>query len=177
MLISSIRLFLLRGIFVLLCLGLSQTASFAQQSADPTIGPESGLPLPRYVSLKATKANVRRGPSQTNRIDWVFLRRGTPLRVTAEFGHWRRVHDEDGVGGWILYALLSGHRTIVIQAQRAALHEMPSEDSQTVALVEKGVIGSLGKCITGWCEIETDGYSGWIQKTDIWGVGAKELRE
>jgi SH3-like domain-containing protein len=64
-------------------------------------GPVTGLPLPRYVSLKASEANVRRGPSLTHRIDWVFKRRDMPLRITAEFGHWRRVEDRDGAGGWV----------------------------------------------------------------------------
>ncbi|MEL6566070.1 MAG: SH3 domain-containing protein, partial [Pseudomonadota bacterium] len=62
-------------------------------------GPVTNLPLPRYVSLKAVEGNVRRGPSLTHRIDWVFQRRDMPLRITAEHGHWRRVEDRDGMGG------------------------------------------------------------------------------
>ena len=45
-------------------------------------GPVTNLPLPRYVSLKAAEGNVRRGPSLTHRIDWVFQRRDMPLRIT-----------------------------------------------------------------------------------------------
>ncbi|MEM1352796.1 MAG: SH3 domain-containing protein, partial [Pseudomonadota bacterium] len=70
-------------------------------------GPVTNLPLPRYVSMKATEANIRRGPSLTHRIDWVFKLRDMPLRVTAEHGHWRRVEDPDGQGGWIHYSLIS----------------------------------------------------------------------
>lgn len=149
----------------------------AQQTSDPTLGPVTNLPLPRYISLKAAEANVRRGPSQTHQIDWVLVRRGTPLQVTAEFEHWRRVRDEDGAGGWIHYSLLSGARTVVIQNQRIALHKEPLETSVTVALAEKGVIASLGTCTREWCEIEADGHEGWVIKTGIWGVGAAELRQ
>jgi len=73
----------------------------AQQSSDAALGPVTNLPLPRFVSLKGVKANVRRGPSQSHRIDWVLMHRGTPLQITAEFEHWRRVRDQDNVGGWI----------------------------------------------------------------------------
>ena len=64
-------------------------------------GPVTNLPMPRYVSLKADEGNARRGPSLSHRIDWVFTRRDMPLEVTAEYGHWRRVQDRDGQGGWV----------------------------------------------------------------------------
>ena len=149
----------------------------AQQTADAALGPVTNLPLPRFVSLKGVKANVRRGPSQSHRIDWVLMHRGTPLQITAEFEHWRRVRDQDNVGGWIHYALLSGHRTVVIQGQRIPLHAEPSENSRTIALAEKGVIASVGTCLPDWCEVEIDSFEGWVMKSEIWGVGAAELRE
>ncbi len=66
----------------------------------PEVGRVTNLPVSRYVSLKAKKANVRRGPGLSYRIDWVFQRRNMPLQITAEYGHWRRVVDRDGEGGW-----------------------------------------------------------------------------
>ena len=168
----------LRAIAIsLITSGIVVPPSFAQQSVDPTLGQVTNLPLPRFVSLKGSKANVRRGPSQSHRIDWVLMHRGTPLQVTAEFEHWRRVRDQDNVGGWIHYSLISGHRTVVIQGQRIPLHSEPAETSQTVALAEKGVIANLGACRPNWCEIETGGYKGWVAKSEIWGVGAAEIRE
>ena len=149
----------------------------AQQTSGAALGPVTNLPLPRFVSLKGVKANVRRGPSQSHRIDWVLMHRGTPLQITAEFEHWRRVRDQDNVGGWIHYSLLSGHRTIVIQGQRIPLHAEPSQASRTIALAEKGVIASVGACLPEWCEIETDGFEGWVVKSEIWGVGQAEIRE
>ena len=80
------------------------------------LGPETNLPLPRFVSLKAEKANVRRGPGLTHRIDWVFLRRGMPLEVVAEHGHWRKVRDVDDATGWIHHAMLRGGRAAVVTA-------------------------------------------------------------
>lgn len=169
---------LLRAIGILaIAFSMGTPVVTAQQSSDPTLGPVTNLPLPRFVSLKGVKANVRRGPSQSHRIDWVLMHRGTPLQITAEFEHWRRVRDQDNVGGWMHYSLLSGHRTVVVQGQRIPLHADPSETSRTIALVEKGVIASVGACLPDWCEIETNGFEGWVTKSEIWGIGLAEIRE
>ncbi len=140
-------------------------------------GPVTNLPLPRYVSLKAAEGNVRRGPSLTHRIDWVFKRRGMPLRITAEFGHWRRVEDRDGAGGWIHYALLSGVRTVLIEEDMLALHAKPDEKAPVRARLELGVIARLGKCLPDWCLLSAGGYRGWAPKAALWGVDPDELRE
>lgn len=169
---------LLRVIAILaITFGMGAPVVTAQQSTNAALGPVTNLPLPRFVSLKGVKANVRRGPSQSHRIDWVLMHRGTPLQITAEFEHWRRVRDQDNVGGWIHYSLLSGHRTVVVQGQRIPLHAEPSSASRTIALAEKDVIASVGTCLPEWCEIETGGLKGWVMKTEIWGVGAGEIRE
>ncbi|MEE9455467.1 MAG: SH3 domain-containing protein [Paracoccaceae bacterium] len=166
-----------RRIFGVLLLVLLAPIAHAQQSSDPTLGAVTNLPLPRFVSLKVGDANVRRGPSQSHRIDWVMAHKGTPLQITAEFEHWRRVRDQDGAGGWVHYALLSGHRTVVVTGQRIPLHKTPVGGAPTIALAEKGVIASLGACVVFWCEITVDNYSGWVEKSTIWGIGATEIRE
>ena len=78
-------------------------------------GKVTNLPIPRFVSLKAEEGNVRRGPSLSHRIDWVYTRRNMPLEVTGEHGHWRRVRDRDGQGGWVHYSLLSGARHVIVE--------------------------------------------------------------
>ncbi len=169
---------LLRAIAILVAaFGMGVPVVTAQQASNAELGPITNLPLPRFVSLKVSEANIRRGPSESHRIDWVLKHRGTPLQITAEFEHWRRVQDQDGVGGWIHYSLLSGHRTVVVQGQRIALRADPNEGARTIALAEKGVIASLGACLPNWCEIETGGFEGWVAKSEIWGVGRAEIRE
>ncbi|WP_200276670.1 SH3 domain-containing protein [Rhodovulum adriaticum] len=140
-------------------------------------GPVTGLPLPRYVSLKASEGNVRRGPSLSHRIDWVYNRRGVPLQVTAEYGHWRRVRDRDGAGGWMHYTLLSGVRMVLVQEDMLALRRLPTPDATILARTEAGVIARLGKCKPDWCRISADGYKGWVPKTALWGVDPDEIRE
>jgi len=152
-------------------------ASFAAAQEEVTRGPVTNLPLPRFVSLKAAEGNLRRGPGLGHRIDWVLKRRGMPLQVTAEFGHWRRVQDQDGAAGWIHYALLSGERTVLVEEDMVALRAKPEEDALIEARAEFGVIGDLGKCTPDWCQISAGGETGWVQKTVLWGVGADEIRE
>ncbi len=140
-------------------------------------GPVTNLPLPRFVSMKAAEGNVRRGPSLTHRIDWVFKRRGMPLQITAEYGNWRRVQDRDGAGGWVHYALLSGVRTVLVDAELLPVYTSPDPNAPVSAQFESGVVARLGTCSLDWCQISAGGYRGWTQKTNLWGVDPAEIRE
>ncbi len=146
-------------------------------SAQDKRGPVTNLPLPRYVSMKAAEGNVRRGPSLTHRIDWVFKRRGMPLQITAEYGNWRKVQDRDGAGGWVHYALLSGVRTVLIEAELLPVYTSPDANTQVSAQFESGVVARLGSCTLDWCHISAGGYRGWALKSNLWGVDPSELRE
>jgi SH3-like domain-containing protein len=141
------------------------------------VGPVTNLPLPRFVSMKAAEGNVRRGPSLTHRIDWVFKHRDMPLRITAEHGHWRRVEDRDGQGGWVHYSLLSGVRTVINEHDGLILRARADTRSQPVASMEMGVIARLGKCGPDWCQLRAGGHKGWAPKTALWGVDPEELRD
>lgn len=140
-------------------------------------GPVTNLPMPRYVSLKANEANVRRGPSLSHRIDWVFQRRDMPLRVVGEYGHWRRVVDREGLGGWVHYSLISGNRTVIVDEDLTTIYSQPTPNSTEVAMLELGVVADLGECDAQWCRIRAGGYRGWAPKTALFGVGADELRD
>ncbi len=165
------------GLVALLMVGIWVSAAQADQTTGPTLGPETNLPLPRFVSLKAAEANVRRGPSLTHRIDWVFQRRNMPLQVVAEYGHWRRVIDKDGQGGWVHYTMLSGSRTVLIDGDTTALRSRPEPDALENAMLEPGVIARLGKCDAEWCRLTAGGYRGWAPKSTLWGVAAGEIRD
>lgn len=146
-------------------------------SAQEQKGKVTNLPVPRFVSLKAAEGNVRRGPSLTHRIDWVFKRRDMPLRVTAEHGHWRRVEDRDGLGGWVHYSLLSGVRTVIVEKDLLTLRTRPEANAPATAALEIGVVARLGKCDLEWCRLSSGGFKGWAPKARIWGVGVSEIRD
>ncbi|MFT6025693.1 MAG: SH3-like domain-containing protein [Ascidiaceihabitans sp.] len=161
-----------------LCVGLVAACVL---SASGVVAQEKGavtnLPLPRFVSLKAAEGNVRRGPSLTHRIDWVFKRRDMPLRITAEHGHWRRVEDRDGLGGWVHYSLLSGTRTVLIEQDLLTLRARPEANAPVTAALEIGVVARLGKCDPEWCRLTSGGYKGWAPKARLWGVAPNEIRD
>lgn len=158
-------------VFVVLAVA---TVSPAQQASE---GQVTGLQIPRYVSMKSSSANVRRGPSLSNRVDWVLRHRGTPLIVLAEYQDWFRVEDVDGEGGWVHTKLLSPRRTILVQEDLLALRETPSNSSRKLARLEAGVVLRLGACQPDWCHGTIEGVAGWLPKSGIWGVLPDEVFE
>jgi len=146
----------------------------AQQVSE---GQVTGLSIPRYVSMKSSSANVRRGPSISNRVDWVLRHRGTPLVVLAEYQDWFRVEDVDGEGGWVHTKLLSPRRTVLVQEDLLPLRETPSNSARKLARLEAGVVLRLGVCQPDWCEATIEGMTGWLPKAGIWGVLPAEVFE
>lgn len=140
-------------------------------------GPVTNLPMPRYVSLKGSEGNARRGPSTSHRIDWVFVRRDMPLQVIGEYDNWRQVRDREGASGWVHYTLLSGVRTVIVDYDMVPLRSSPQDGAAVVAHLEAGVIARLGECKIDWCRVSIDGYRGWLRKTAIWGVDPEEIRD
>ena len=140
-------------------------------------GAVTNLPIPRYVSMKAASGNVRRGPSLTHRIDWVFQRRNMPLEVVAEYDNWRRVQDRDGLGGWVHYSLLSGERTVIVEPDILTLRRTPETNAPVTAELEAGVVAFLDQCRIDWCRVNASGYKGWAKKTALWGVDPEEILE
>ena len=134
----------------------------------------TGLPIPRFVSLKAEKVNVRRGPSSDHAVAWVFQRKGMPVEIVAEFENWRRIRDSDGEEGWILQNMLTGKRTAVVAPWRHGaampLYSKASTSSALVAKVSAGVVSDVSSCTGEWCAITAGGYAGWIEQAMLWGV-------
>lgn len=159
---------------VLAAVGLALMAS-SMAAQDEARGAVTNLPLPRYVSLKTSEGNARRGPGLTHRIDWVFNRAGMPLRLTAEYENWRRIEDAEGVGGWVHYSLLSGTRSALVTDAVLDLRSNPQPDATVVLRAEAGVIARILECQPDWCRlISLDGEKGWALKTAFWGVDAGE---
>lgn len=149
-------------------------------SAQEANGPVSGLPLPRYVSLKSDRVNLREGPSKEHRTSWVFQRAGLPVEITAEFETWRRVRDADGTEGWVLHSLLSGRRTVLVspwsknKGETFSLRETASEGAPVVATLEPGVIANVQSCQDAWCRVTVSKIVGYIKQDRLWGVYPNE---
>lgn len=157
--------------------GASDQSPLPRKDKDckPDVGCVTNLPLPRYVSLKGDEGNARRGPGLTHRIDWVFTRPGMPLRITAEYENWRRVEDQDGAGGWVHYALLSGVRSALVIEDMAQLRDAPRADARVLAQAEMNVVARILECHPDWCRISASGEKGWLPKSALWGVTEDEV--
>ncbi|ABD85928.1 SH3 domain-containing protein [Rhodopseudomonas palustris] len=138
----------------------------------------SGLPIPRYVSLKSDHVNVRAGPTKDNDVAWVYTRSGLPVEITAEYENWRRVRDSEGAEGWVYHSLLSGRRTAVVtmksKDELAPLYDSASVTSPVAARLQAGVLTQVKRCAQGWCRVIGNGFDGWIQQERLWGVYADE---
>jgi SH3-like domain-containing protein len=150
----------------------------AETSGTPVVA-GSGLPVPRFVSLKSDKVNLRKGPGTDYPIGWVYRRAGLPLEIIKEFESWREVRDAEGVTGWVLQAFLSGRRTALVLpwARKSGkppplvhIRENDSTRSKVVANVEAGVIADLHACDGKWCRVTVDQYSGYVEQKKLWGV-------
>jgi SH3-like domain-containing protein len=146
-----------------------------------SVGSASGLPVPRFVSLKADKVNMHIGPAKTYEVRWLYQRQGLPVEITAEFENWRRIRDADGAEGWVYHSLLSGKRTGMVTAKTpdelVPLYEKPDVESGVVARLERGVVGTVKRCAGGWCAFAGRSFDGFIQETRLWGVYPDEKVE
>ena len=149
----------------------------AEPAAPKTV---SGLPIPRFVSLKADRVNVRGGPTKDHDVTWVYNRAGLPVEITAEFENWRRIRDWEGAEGWVYHSLLSGRRTATVapkdrnKDELVALYEKPDGGSAVAARLQAGVLGSVKRCTGSWCRVYGEKFDGWIQQERLWGVYPNE---
>jgi SH3-like domain-containing protein len=147
-------------------------------AADPAVGTASGLPVPRFVSLKTDKVALRAGPNKTHEIKWLYQRAGLPVEIVAEFETWRRIRDADGTEGWVYHSLLSGRRTGIVTAKSkddlVPLYDKPDVESAVVAKLEPGVVGQVKRCADGWCRFSGRGFEGWVRQVRLWGVYPNE---
>jgi SH3-like domain-containing protein len=154
---------------------------FSPASAEElTTGSVTGLPVPRFVSLKPSDTPMREGPGKDHHIKWIFKRAGLPVEVTAEFDNWRRVRDAEGAEGWIFHSRLSGKRTVMVQSKSREpepLYYAADETGPVVAVLEQGVIGEIEQCGEGWCRIQAAEFDGYIRQERLWGVYVGETVE
>jgi SH3-like domain-containing protein len=155
-------------------MGLAWVEAACAAGGGLALGPVSGLPVPRFVSLKPDKVNVRAGPKRDHDISWQFQRAGLPVEITAESDNWRRIRDWEGAEGWVYHSMLSGRRTaLVIAKQKDALvplHASADDASAVVARLQAKVLGSVKECTGAWCHITGAGFDGWIAQEHLWGV-------
>jgi len=172
---DAMRVFRLVGAMLVVSAGL--TAAAAQT---PT-GSVSGLPVPRFVSLKPDRVNVRGGPTRDHEVTFVYTRSGLPVEITAESDNWRRIRDWEGSEGWVYHSLLSGRRTAVAtpkdKNQLVPLYDSGDSNAAVIARLQAGVLASVKRCTGNWCRLVGPGFDGWVVQEQLWGVYPNEKVE
>ncbi len=134
----------------------------------------SGLPIPRFATLKSDEVNVRTGPGPRYPIDWVFKRKMMPVEIIAEYENWRKIRDWQGAGGWVYQGLLTGKRTFIVPSKVVSLRRTPARSAEVIAKLEPEVVGEIRSCSGDWCRVKVSGIIGWLARTDLWGVYKSE---
>jgi len=146
-------------------------AQFASAPAHAQVS-GSGLPLPRFVSLRAGEVNLRTGPGVQYPVDWVYRKTGLPLEVIAEYKTWRKVRDWEGAQGWVHQTMLSSKRGFIVTGGTRSILSKGDTKARPVARLQAGVSGRLIACpdTTTFCRVEVEGFEGWLNRSDFWGV-------
>lgn len=168
------RYSLIYGLFSIILLVVCALSILKITANSKATQAQTSTAIPRYVSLKASKANTHVGPGKQFPIKWVYTRVNMPLLVISEFDTWRQVKDMTGEISWIHKSLLKGARFVYITPQQTVMYYRPHKESRVVAKVGQGAIGKLMTCQKDWCRITIQNQKGWVQKKDIWGVLSHE---
>lgn len=135
----------------------------------------SGLPVPRFASLRSGEVNMRTGPGTRYPIEWVYNKQGLPVEIVAEFEIWRRVRDPDGSEGWVHKTEISGRRTAMVMGAPRDLLKSDNDQASVVAHLEMGAVGQLVSCSKDWCKLKfDDGIKGYLRKANLWGAMSSE---
>ena len=139
--------------------------------------------MPRFVSLKSDKVNVRAGPTKDHDVAWVYSRAGLPVEITAEFENWRRIRDWEGAEGWVYHSLLSGRRTALVAQPKGkdragrAPRQAPTRPAPSWPGCSPACsAASSAATATGAASIG-EGFDGWVEQERLWGVYPNEKVE
>ena len=156
----------------IICLILINTSFTSAE----TLGNETGLKIPRFVSLKSNNSNLRIGPSENYPIKLNYVIANTPVEIIDEYKNWRNIKDYEGNNGWVHKNLIKSKRFVIV--------DTPYEEGLQVFNKPKGNnIGKIGKrnilevktCLMNWCKIKYRKNTGWVNKLNLWGVYEKEI--
>ncbi len=154
--------------------------------ANPTVAQtleengESGLKIPRFVSLHSNLINARSGPGVRYPIEWVYMQKSAPVEIIAEFEDWRQIKDWQGSKTWVHRSMLTGRRSVkVITPGENNIYAKADYNSNVIAKVEDEVVGDVVKCPneSPFCQVKFDRISGWIPRQNLYGLYPKEILE
>ncbi len=148
--------------------------AFAQSS----VGSASGLPIPRFVSLRADEVNLRAGPGMQYPIEWVYRRPDLPVEVIDEFDNWRKLRDWEGTEGWVHSSMIQAKRTAQVLPEvdggPRTLRRAPGPNAPAVATLQPDALGLLIGCDKDWCQLGFGSFEGWLRRDEFFGIHPNE---
>lgn len=133
------------------------------------------LPIPRFVTIKFDEVNVRTGPVIDCPVEWVFIRKGEPVEIIAEYEQWRKIRDFNQEGGWVHASALSAKRSVILISKNILpLIASPGNYDDIVVQLKPKIRCNLLKCKNDWCQVLCQSYKGWVAKKFLWGVYPEE---
>ena len=146
--------------------------------AQQAVGSDSGLPIPRFVSLRAEEVNLRAGPGMQYPIEWVYRRPDLPVEVIDEFDNWRKLRDWEGTEGWVHSSMIQAKRTAQVlptaDGGPRTLRRAPRAEAPAVATLQPEALGNLIGCDGGWCQLGFAAFEGWLQREEFFGIHPNE---
>lgn len=151
------------------------SAILLAQTDDPLRARPKRATQRRFVSLRSDEVNVRVGPGVRYPVKWVFRQKSIPVEIVQEYDTWRKIKDWEGAEGWVHRAMLSNRRSIIITGRTVTLRRRSSDEAPAVARLGRGMVAELEKCTPAWCQVEVEGYEGWLRREGLWGLRKNEV--
>ena len=122
-----------------------------------------------FMMLKYSKVNVRFGPSRDYPVKFIYKKAFLPVKVIDKKENCRKIIDHKKNSGWVHHIMLKKSKSFIVLKNKI-LFRKPSYFSKPIAKLNIGRLLILKKCNNEWCKVETDKFTGWIDKKNLWGI-------
>ena len=122
-----------------------------------------------FLMLKNNEVNVRYGPSLASPIKFIYKKKFLPVKIIDKKENFRKIIDHKKNSGWVHHIMLKKSKSFIVLKNKI-LFRKPSYFSKPIAKLNIGRLLILKKCNNEWCKVETDKFTGWIDKKNLWGI-------
>ena len=122
-----------------------------------------------FSTLRYNNVNLRQGPSKDYPVKIFYKKKYLPVLIQDSSYNYRKIRDHENNTGWIHVSQLSRKKAALTNVDQVVMFKNSTIFSNPIAVLEKGRLCLISKCIDEWCKIKTDRYSGWIKKKNLRG--------
>ena len=137
----------------------------------------SGLPVPRFVTLKSDEVNMRAGPGTEYPVLWQYRKKACLCASRPNSVSGARLSIMTETTGWMHHSVVSLRRTGAGHNQLGAYLRQPRQCAALVAVAERNALLELQSCPTQWCKVAAGDLRGWVARTALWGLLDGEILE